>query len=98
MEIRGKKVLVLGGWGLVGSAIARELVLHEPATLVLTSLTEAQSKDAVRQVKLEFPDSRVAVSGESGDLFAREEFKHLAELKTIAHRIEQRSNCIGNWC
>lgn len=77
MEIRGKKVLVLGGWGLVGSAIARELVLHEPATLVLTSLTEAQSVDAVRQVKLEFPDSRVAVSGEFGDLFQREEYKSL---------------------
>lgn len=90
MEIRGKKVLVLGGWGLVGSAIARELVLHEPATLVLTSLTEAQSKDAVRQIKLEFPDSRVAVSGESGDLFQREEFKHLTREAILADPAKRR--------
>ncbi|CAB4574060.1 unannotated protein [freshwater metagenome] len=26
----------------------------------------------------------------------RKQFKHLAEFKSIAHRIEQRSNCIGN--
>ena len=39
--------IVLGGWGLVGSAICRELVKQEPETITLTSLTREQAEDAI---------------------------------------------------
>ncbi|MBI4862364.1 MAG: short-chain dehydrogenase [Candidatus Riflebacteria bacterium] len=77
MEIKGKRVLILGGWGLVGSAIARELVEHEPERIVLCSLEKWQTDDAVRQMGIEFPGSCVKFEGEFGDVFQRTEFKHL---------------------
>lgn len=91
MEIRGKKVLVLGGWGLVGSAITRELMEHDPATLVITSLTEWQVKDAVRQLKLEFPRAKVAIHGEYGDLFQRQEFKDLTREQILSDPVRRRA-------
>jgi len=36
MDITGKTVLVLGGWGLVGSAICRKLVAERPARIIIT--------------------------------------------------------------
>lgn len=77
MDIRGQTVMVLGGWGLVGSAIAREMVSQGPARVVLTSLEKWQVDDAVAQMRLEFPDAGVEFTGESGDIFARTEFKDL---------------------
>jgi FlaA1/EpsC-like NDP-sugar epimerase len=38
MNIQNKTVLVLGGWGLVGSALSRKLVAENPKHIVITSL------------------------------------------------------------
>lgn len=46
MDINGKTILVLGGWGLVGSAICRALIAERPARIVVTSLNEAEARDA----------------------------------------------------
>ena len=35
MDIKGKTVLILGAWGLVGSAIARRIVQEKPKNLSL---------------------------------------------------------------
>ena len=44
MDIRGKNALVLGGFGLVGSAVCRELLVHEPAQLVVASLFKGEAE------------------------------------------------------
>jgi FlaA1/EpsC-like NDP-sugar epimerase len=38
MEIAGKKILILGGWGLVGSAISQELMKFNPSEIIISSL------------------------------------------------------------
>jgi hypothetical protein len=42
MEIHGSRVMILGGSGLVGLAIARQVLAHAPAQLVITALTEGE--------------------------------------------------------
>lgn len=55
MDIQNKTVVVLGGWGLVGSAICRQMIEEEPKRLIVTSLLESEAKDAVRTLQKEYP-------------------------------------------
>jgi hypothetical protein len=55
MDIQGKLVLVLGGWGLVGSAISRKIMKHKPRGIVVTSLQENEAIEAVKDLYKEFP-------------------------------------------
>jgi NAD(P)-dependent dehydrogenase (short-subunit alcohol dehydrogenase family) len=55
MDIQGKTVLVLGGWGLVGSAICRKIAEHQPRQIIVTSLLESEAKEAVAALRKEFP-------------------------------------------
>jgi NAD(P)-dependent dehydrogenase (short-subunit alcohol dehydrogenase family) len=55
MDIKGKNALVLGGFGLVGRAICKELLAHEPARLVIGSLRRDEAEEAVRELQAEFP-------------------------------------------
>jgi len=75
MDIRGKNALVLGGFGLVGSAVCRELLAHEPARLVVASLRKAEAEEAVAQLKAEFPKSRTEFFPAWGDIFLRAEWQ-----------------------
>ncbi len=43
MDINGKRVLIFGGWGLVGQAIAKQLLEEQPSELVVTSLRENEA-------------------------------------------------------
>ena len=44
MDMKGKKALILGGAGLVGTAVCRELLAHEPAMLVVASRQQARAE------------------------------------------------------
>lgn len=56
MQIKGAKVLVLGGWGLVGSAICNKIMQHSPAKLTITSLRQSEAEDAVNQLRKAYPN------------------------------------------
>ena len=43
MEIRDKTVMVLGGYGEVGSAVSRLILRHKPKELIVTSLKEEEA-------------------------------------------------------
>src|SRR3990172_3291412 len=75
MDIRGKNALVLGGFGLVGSAVCRELLPHEPARLVVTSLRKAEAEQAVAELKAQFPKSKTRFFSTWGDIFLRAEWQ-----------------------
>ena len=51
VDITGKNALVLGGFGLVGIAVCRELLAHEPKTLVIASLKKSESEQAIAELK-----------------------------------------------
>ena len=55
MDIKKKSVLVLGGWGLVGSAVCRQMMPEQPKRIILTSLLESEAKEAVATMQKEYP-------------------------------------------
>ncbi|MBI2943150.1 MAG: short-chain dehydrogenase [Candidatus Wallbacteria bacterium] len=75
MEIKGKRILVLGGWGQVGSAICREFMEERPAQIIVSSRWEWQTKEALAQLEVEFPGGATDLAGEWGDVLARYEHK-----------------------
>lgn len=54
MDIKKRTVLVLGGWGLVGSAVCRQMVEEKPRRIVVTSLKKAEAEEAVASLRKEF--------------------------------------------
>jgi NAD(P)-dependent dehydrogenase (short-subunit alcohol dehydrogenase family) len=76
MEIKGRSVLLLGGSGLVGMAVARQLAAHSPRAVVVTGLTRAEAEKAVQELRSEevFGES-TKLSAEWGDIFLPEKHK-----------------------
>lgn len=76
MDINGKTVLVLGGYGLVGNAVARQLIPEKPKKVIITSLKSEEAEEEIAQLKKEFselPDD--FFSAWWGNIFTRAEFK-----------------------
>jgi NAD(P)-dependent dehydrogenase (short-subunit alcohol dehydrogenase family) len=73
MDIENKTVLILGGSGLVGLAVARALLPHRPGTIVLTALTRKEVEPATEELRGIAGD--VEVAGEWGDMFRPESLK-----------------------
>ncbi|MCL5021662.1 MAG: short-chain dehydrogenase [Bacteroidetes bacterium] len=92
MEIKGKTVLVLGGWGLVGSAVCRKLVPEKPDKVIVSSLSKSESMDAVNQLRCEFPllDPDFFVPY-WGNIFVREDFKDLQREDIIGDPARRRT-------
>jgi hypothetical protein len=76
MDVQGKTVLVIGGWGLVGSAVCRKFMEESPKKMVITSLTRHEAEEAVAALRVEFPHA-----GKNffvpwwGNIFVREQLK-----------------------
>ncbi len=78
MEIQNKTILVLGGWGLVGSAVIRKLVSENPKKIIISSLRLSEAQEAVEKHRKEFPDKgKDLFAAWGGDIFVRNEFKEL---------------------
>jgi hypothetical protein len=85
MIITNKTVLVLGGWGLVGSAICRRLMEEHPKRIILTSLKESEAQEVCAQMRSEYPKA-----GKNffvpwwGNIFVRNEFKDFTREEILA--------------
>ncbi|MBI1807690.1 MAG: short-chain dehydrogenase [Ignavibacteria bacterium] len=55
MDIKDRAVLVLGGGGLVGTAICRKLMVERPKRIIVTSLLRHEAEEAVHSLRKEFP-------------------------------------------
>ena len=51
MNLRKARVMVLGGWGLVGMAVCRKILARGPRALCLLSLREQEAKEAVADLR-----------------------------------------------
>lgn len=85
MQIKGSTILVLGGWGLVGSAIIQRLMRHEPARVIVTSLRSEEAEQAVEQLRRQFP----LLPPETfvpwwGNIFVRTEWKDLTRQELLS--------------
>ena len=86
MDIKGRKVLVLGGWGLVGMAVCRRLIDKEAAELVILSLEKWQAEDAIEKLR---ERGEVKMTPEWGNIFVRHSLKDLSR-EQILNNAENR--------
>ncbi len=87
MEIRDKKILVLGGWGLVGSAICHKLMEHNPTEIIISSLRENEAKEAVEALRKEYSDKNPDMFVPKwGNIFTRTELKDANWADVLANR------------
>lgn len=73
MDIRDSRVVILGGSGLVGMAIARELLPMKPALLVISALTRREAEEGAEELRPIAGET--ALVAEWGNLFAPLAFK-----------------------
>lgn len=81
MKITGSRVLVLGGWGLVGNAVCKKILSEKPSCLIVTSLNEKEANDAQNQLQTNYPD--IEIKSWSGNIFGRNEYKHTPKSELI---------------
>ena len=55
MNMKGRTILVLGGSGLVGTAICRKLVDEQPKQVIVTGLLQSEAEEAISTLSKEFP-------------------------------------------
>jgi hypothetical protein len=76
MDIKNKTVLVLGGYGLVGSAVVKQIVKEQPKEVIITSLFKTEVEEALLTYRKHFPElPKGYFKGWWGNIFVREEFK-----------------------
>ena len=92
MDIQNKKVLILGGWGLVGSATARKIVEGNPKQIILTSLKENEAKEICDILNKEFKKKKLFVPY-WGNIFVRNDFKDM-DRRILLNEREMRSKMI----
>lgn len=71
MDIKGRNILLLGGSGLVGMAIARELLPHGPARIVIAALRHDEADAGVEELSSHKDAVGVEIIPEWGDVFLR---------------------------
>ncbi|MDP8241285.1 MAG: hypothetical protein P9X24_19525 [Candidatus Hatepunaea meridiana] len=76
MEITNKDILILGGWGLVGTALCRQLLVRNPRSLIILSLTQEQAESACQELAAEAGDTKLIPAW--GNIFVRSDFKDLS--------------------
>lgn len=85
MEIGKRRVLILGGSGLVGMAVARELLPHVPASLIISGLTQEEAESGVAELAQHaHRDRRTKLVAEWGDLFLLESMKERQRADVLA--------------
>jgi NAD(P)-dependent dehydrogenase (short-subunit alcohol dehydrogenase family) len=91
VDIAGKSVLILGGYGLVGQAVARRLIRESPRRLVLLSLHREEAEEAVAAVEAEA--GAIEVEPAWGDVFTFTDVKDAPRRDTFSDA-KQRARLI----
>ncbi|MBC8400172.1 MAG: short-chain dehydrogenase [Candidatus Marinimicrobia bacterium] len=95
MDIKGKTVLILGGWGLVGRAIAFSILENQPKRLVLTSLRENEAVEIEEQLCEHHTNVGTEIISEWGDIFVRQEYRYIPRAEVQSNTV-MRKNLIAD--
>ncbi|MBM4157805.1 MAG: short-chain dehydrogenase [Ignavibacteria bacterium] len=76
MDIKNKRILIFGGWGLVGSAVAKRIYECEPKQIMLTSLFKDEAVQICKDLNKEFGTKNLFVPW-WGNLFVRYDYKDM---------------------
>jgi NAD(P)-dependent dehydrogenase (short-subunit alcohol dehydrogenase family) len=71
MDIQGRNILLLGGSGMIGMAIARDLLPHGPARIVIAALRRDEADQGVDELSGHADAEGVEIVPEWGDVFLR---------------------------
>lgn len=85
MEIRDTRVLILGGSGLVGLAIAREMLRYHPARLTITALTQRETERGFSELTA-MARGKTQIDRRWGDIMVASEFKDEPRRELIEDR------------
>lgn len=77
MDLSNKTVLILGGAGLVGLAVARRVLEEHPSRIVLGSLRRDEAEEGCETLRAEPKAEGVAIEPAWGDLFLPKEMGDL---------------------
>jgi len=83
--LKSKVILIIGGYGMVGHAVCRELMAQHPSTLIVTSLLETEAKEAVDILAREFPDTDTKFVPLWGNIFVRAVLKDTPRGEVLAN-------------
>ena len=82
MDVKGKKIMVLGGWGLVGFAICRNILEEEPGELIVHSLDEWEANEACEKLKKNNL-ANTKITPNWGNMFVREAMQGLSRVEIL---------------
>ncbi len=83
MDLRDKTVLILGGAGLVGMAVARKMLESRPERIVIGSLRREESEAAVEELRAEGHAEGVGLEPVWGDLFVPWDMKDMPRSRLV---------------
>jgi hypothetical protein len=89
MEFTGKKVMVLGGAGLVGRPICKMAAEENISELVICSLFEHESADFARDMQSQFPGLKI--NRFWGNIFVRHDLKDIPLADILADPAKRRT-------
>lgn len=95
MELKGRRILVLGGAGLVGTAVARRVLTAEPSHLRIASLREEETTGAIAELREVVPESTAEIDGYFGDLFVLHDHRNRSR-DDIRHDAEARARLVDD--
>ncbi|MFO7260452.1 MAG: short-chain dehydrogenase [bacterium] len=84
MDIQGKTVLLLGGSGLVGMAVARRVIQYAPGTVVLSALRRDEAEGAVEELRAAGVPEGTRLVPEWGNVFLPEPLKDRSREEVLA--------------
>ncbi len=59
--VKGKRILVTGGGGSIGSELCRQIASHKPAQLILVDIYENNAYDVQQELMTKYPDLNLVV-------------------------------------
>ena len=83
MDLRDKTVLILGGAGLVGIAVARKMLESRPQRIVIGSLRREESEAAIDELRVERLAEGVALEAVWGDIFVPDAMKDMPRTRVM---------------
>lgn len=83
--------MILGGWGLVGGAIARSIVAEDPTLVVIHSLRRVEAEDAVASLSRRFPNTAARFVPAWGNIFVRTALKDQSREGLLKERETRRT-------
>lgn len=84
MELQDRTVLLLGGAGLVGLAVARRMLDFQPARIVVCGLREEEADIAVAELRRDPAIGQTRIDPCWGDLFVPHEFSRRQRADVLA--------------